>query len=225
MESIKNRLFSLQDLTYRDFHSKLMPTIDKERIIGVRIPVLKKLAKELYGTHEAEQFLNSLPHMYYDENNLHGFLLCCIDNYDECIVAINEFLPYVDNWATCDTLSPKCFKNHLPQLYAQCKVWIANNETYIVRFAVNMLMKYFLDEHFTLESPKLVASISSDEYYVKIGIAWYFATALAKQYDKIITFLENRSLKPWIHNKTIQKALESRRISDGQKEYLKTLKV
>ena len=223
--NIRDHLFEMQDLAYRNFHSKLIPTVDKDRIIGVRTPKLRDFAKGLKGTDEAEEFLSVLPHYYYEENNLHGFLLEYIKEYDACIAALNEFLPYVDNWATCDMMAPKCFKKNLSKLDEQCKLWIADGGTYTVRFAVNMLMKYYLDDNFSPEYPELVVSIDSEDYYIKMVIAWYFATALAKQYDAILPYLENRRLEAWTHNKTIQKALESYRISTEQKQYLRTLKI
>lgn len=222
--TVIDRLFALQDQDYREFHSRLMPTVEKSKVIGVRTPELRKLAKDLRGTQEAEEFLKALPHTYYEENNLHGFLLEYIRDYDTCIEALNRFLPYVDNWATCDMMSPKCLKKHLPALYEQCKLWIAGGEAYTVRFAVNMLMKYYLDDNFQPEYPELVASITSDEYYVKMVVAWYFATALAKQYDAVLPYFEKERLEFWTHNKAIQKAVESYRITNEQKAYLKTLK-
>ncbi|MBP3611419.1 MAG: DNA alkylation repair protein [Lachnospiraceae bacterium] len=224
MQIITERLFELQDLSYKQFHSKLMPTIAPEVIIGVRTPALRKLAKELAGTPEAQAFLQELPHQYYEENNLHGFLLEAVREFDTCIAAVNEFLPYVDNWATCDMMSPKVLKKDLPRLYEWVQRWIASGETYTIRFGVNMLMKYYLDEAFSVEYPELVASISSEEYYVKMVVAWYFATALAKQYEVILPYLTEHRLDVWTHNKTIQKAVESYRITAEQKRYLKTLK-
>ena len=224
MESITGQLFSLQDMKYKQFHSKLMPTIPQELIIGVRTPVLRKLAKSMIGTEEAELFLKELPHKYYEENNLHGFLLEGIKDFEECITAINQFLPYVDNWATCDMMSPKALKKDLTKLYEWVKLWIQSKETYTIRFGVNVLMKYYLDDAFSTEYPDLVASIQSEEYYVKMVIAWYFATALAKQYEAVLPYLEENRLDTWIHNKTIQKAVESYRITPEQKNYLRTLK-
>ena len=224
MESITGQLFSLQDMKYKQFHSKLMPTIPQELIIGVRTPVLRKLAKSMIGTEEAELFLKELPHKYYEENNLHGFLLEGIKDFEECITAINQFLPYVDNWATCDMMSPKALKKDLTKLYEWVKLWIQSKETYTIRFGVNVLMKYYLDDAFSTEYPDLVASIQSEEYYVKMVIAWYFATALAKQYEAVLPYLEENRLDTWIHNKTIQKAVESYRITPERKNYLRTLK-
>lgn len=224
MQSITEQLFALQDLEYKKFHSKLMPTINPDVIIGVRTPELRKLAKQLDKSTNVEFFMQELPHRYYEENNLHGFLIESIRNFDACIAALNQFLPYVDNWATCDMMSPKVLKMDLPKLYEWVKVWIASGETYTVRFGVNMLMKYFLDEAFSPEYPALVASVRSEEYYVKMVVAWYFATALAKQYDAVLPYIEEHRLDAWTHNKTIQKAVESYRISPEQKLYLKTLK-
>ena len=223
-QNITEQLFALQDLEYKKFHSKLMPTINPDVIIGVRTPELRKLAKQLSRSTDVELFLQELPHQYYEENNLHGFLIESIKEFDECISALNKFLPYVDNWATCDMMSPKVLKTNLPKFYEWVKVWIASGETYTVRFGVNMLMKYFLDEAFLPEYPELVASIRSEEYYVKMVVAWYFATALAKQYDAVLSYIEGHRLDAWTHNKTIQKAVESYRISPEQKCYLKTLK-
>jgi len=221
---IREQLFALQDIEYKKFHSKLMPTINPDVIIGVRTPELRKLAKQLDKSTDVELFLQELPHRYYEENNLHGFLIESIKEFNACIAALNQFLPYVDNWATCDMMAPKVLKMDLPRLYEWVKVWIASGETYTIRFGVNMLMKYFLDEAFLPEYPALVASIQSEEYYVKMVVAWYFATALAKQYDAVLPYIEEHRLDAWTHNKTIQKAVESYRISPEQKLYLKTLK-
>ncbi|MBQ8632725.1 MAG: DNA alkylation repair protein [Lachnospiraceae bacterium] len=225
MQSITGQLFALQDIEYKQFHSKLMPTINPDVIIGVRTPELRKLAKQLAKSTNVEKFLQELPHRYYEENNLHGFFIESIRDFDDCIAALNKFLPYVDNWATCDMMAPKVLKTDLPKLYEWVKVWIASEETYTVRFGVNMLMKYFLDEAFLPEYPALVASIRSEEYYVKMVVAWYFATALAKQYDAVLPYIKEHRLDVWTHNKTIQKAVESYRISLEQKTYLKALKI
>ncbi len=223
-EYIEGRLFELQDPRYRDFHSRLMPTIDKETIIGVRTPALRKLAKEYAKMPESAEFLKQLPHRYYEENNLHGFLIEGIKDYDACMEAVNRFLPYVDNWATCDLMAPKVFAKHLSEVEEQARRWIASGETYTVRYGIGTLMRYYLDEHFSVAYPELVASVRSEEYYVNMMIAWYFATALAKQYEAVLPFLEQRRLPKWTHNKAIQKAVESYRITDEQKAYLKTLK-
>lgn len=222
---VREKLFELQDPEYRDFHAKLMPTVDTERIIGVRTPELRKFAREFAKTSDAAGFLKALPHRYYEEDNLHGCLITGMKDYGTCIEKLDEFLPYVDNWATCDMISPKVFKKHLPELYEKIKEWISSGQTYTVRFGIGMLMSFYLDDAFSPEYPELVSGIRSEEYYVNMMVAWYFATALAKQYDIILPYMEKRSLDRWTHNKAIQKAVESRRITDGQKAYLKTLKV
>lgn len=224
IRKIQARLFELQDTEYRDFHARLMPTVDKEKVIGVRTPVLRKYAGELSGQPEAQEFLKALPHTYYEENNLHGFLLEKIKDYDICMGEMKKFLPCIDNWATCDGIAPKVFGRHKEELIKEIPGWLESGQTYVVRFGVNMLMRFFLDEDFKPEYAEKVAAIQSEEYYVKMVVAWYFATALAKQYDAVIPFLEERRLENWTHQKTIQKARESYRISPAQKEYLKTLK-
>lgn len=224
-EYIRKRLFELQDNKYREFQCKLMPTVDAETVIGVRTPQLRSLAKELIKTTDALEFISILPHMYYEENNLHGFIIESIKDYDKCIAEIEKFLPYVDNWATCDLMSPKIFKKNLTALLDRIKVWIASDHTYTIRFGMEMLMSFYLDEHFDPEYPKLVSAVKSDEYYVKMMMAWYFATALAKQYDAVLPYIEQHRLDLWTHNKSIQKALESYRISDDKKKYLKSLKI
>lgn len=224
-EDIRRRLFALQDKKYKAFQCKLMPTVDPETVIGVRTPDLRKLAKEYSKTPEAMEFLKALPHTYYEENNLHGFLIETIKDYDAAIVAVDAFLPFIDNWATCDLMSPKVFKKHLPELFDKIKVWLKSDKTYTVRFGIGMLMSFYLDEHFKPEIPQLVAGIRSDEYYINMMIAWYFATALYKQYDAALPYIQNQRLEKWTHNKAIQKATESYRISDETKAYLRTLKV
>jgi 3-methyladenine DNA glycosylase AlkD len=224
-QEIRRRLFALQDLKYKDFSSKLTPAVDPETVIGVRTPDLRKLAKEYARTPEAEEFLKILPHRYFEENNLHGFLIDTIRDYDAAIDAVEAFLPYIDNWATCDLMSPKIFKKHLPELYEKIKVWMQSDRTYTIRFGIGMLMSHYLDDAFRPEMPELVAAIRSEAYYVNMMIAWYFATALVKQPDCIMPFIEERRLEKWTHNKAIQKAIESYRISDETKTYLRTLKV
>ena len=223
-QEIRNRLFEMQDLKYKEFHSRLMPTVKPDLIIGVRTPELRKFAKELWKEQNITGFMNDLPHRYYEENNLHAFLLELLKDYEDCIEKLNAFLPYVDNWATCDMMTPKVFKKHLPELREQIKLWMDSEHVYEVRFAVDMLMKYYLDDEFEPEYLEWVAGISSEEYYLKMVVAWYFATALAKQYDAVIPYIEEQRLERWTHNKTIQKAVESYRISASQKEYLKKLK-
>ena len=222
--NITEQLLSMQDETYKQFHCKLMPTVNPDTVIGVRVPALRKLAKELYGSAEAEAFLSELPHKYYDENNLHVFLIAQIKDYHTCIAAVERFLPYIDNWATCDGLSPKIFKKHLPELLEHIRMWLASEDTYTVRFAIGMLMQFYLDDAFDVQYMDMVAAVKSEEYYVNMMIAWYFATALAKQYDTAVQYLQTQKLDVWTHNKTIQKAIESYRITDEQKRYLKTLK-
>ena len=225
MTAIQERLFQLQDEKYRDFNASLTPTAEKETMIGVRTPELRKLAKALFGTKEAEDFMAVLPHAYFEENNLHGFLIEQIKDYDACIAALERFLPYVDNWATCDLRSPKVFKKHKAELLEKIKEWLASGHTYTVRFGMGMLMAHYLDEDYREEYPALVASVQSEEYYIRMMQAWYFATALAKQYDSVLPFVEERRLEKWTHNKAIQKAIESRRVSDEQKAYLRSLKI
>lgn len=225
VNEIQTELFRNQDMDYRDFQAKLLPTLAPDTIIGVRTPALRAFAKKLYKENDYDVFLTDLPHKYFDENQLHAFLISEIRDYDLCIKALNRFLPFVDNWATCDQMSPKIFKKHKAKLLEQIKSWILSEKPYTLRFAVGMLMQHFLDEDFDLEYPKMVLTIHSEEYYVKMMIAWYFATALAKQYKSILPFMENKCLEKWIHNKAIQKAIESYRISNEQKEYLRTLKI
>lgn len=224
MQEIQKSLFEMQDLEYKEFHAKLIPNVEPDTIIGVRTPKLRKFAKELQKTEDMTLFLQTLPHVYYEENNLHGFLLEQIRDYEECIKAVDKFLPYVDNWATCDMMAPKIFKKHLPELEEQIRIWLKSAHVYTVRFAVDMLMKYYLDEAFEPKYLEWVAQIRSQEYYVKMVAAWYFATALAKQYEAAVPFIEDKRLEQWTHNKAIQKAVESYRVSEERKCYLKTLK-
>ena len=224
-EDIQKELFALQDTKFRDFQAKLMPTVDPENMIGVRTPALRKYAKEVLKREDYREFLDDLPHKYFDENQLHAFVISGIKDYDECVKEVERFLPLVDNWATCDQMSPKVFKKHKGELLTEIKKWIKSKETYTIRFGVGMLMEHFLDEDYDEAYPKMVAKLRSEEYYVNMMIAWYFATALAKQYDTILPFIENKSLDDWTHNKAIQRAVESYRITPEQKEYLKSLKV
>ena len=225
IEKVQAELFEMQDLTYRDFHATLMPTIDKETVIGVRTPMLRAYAKNFGKTADAVTFLEVLPHKYYEENNLHGLLIEQIKDYPACIAAIERFLPYVDNWATCDMIALRTMKKHLDVFIQEVYSWMASDHPYIVRFGIGMLMRYYLDEQFKPEYPEKVAEIKSDEYYVNMMRAWYFATALAKQYDQILPYLEEKKLDTWTHNKTIQKAVESYRIAAEQKCYLRTLRI
>ncbi len=224
-KSVQRKLFELQDVEYQDFHARLMPTVEKEKIIGIRIPVLRKFAKEYAKSEDAGEFIKILPHDYYEENNLHGFLIEGIKDYEECIRALDIFLPYVDNWATCDIIAPKVFKKHLPELEHKIWEWMASGHTYTVRYGIGMLMRFYLDEAFQKEYLTRVTQVQSEEYYVKMMAAWYFATALAKQYETTLPFIEERRLEKWTHNKAIQKAIESSRITQEQKRYLRTLKI
>ena len=224
MYNIENDLFKLQDIKYRDFQVKLFPTINPDSIIGVRTPILRSYAKKLIKNNNYISFLENLPHKYFDENQLHAFIISEIKDYDECILYLNEFLPFIDNWATCDQLSPKIFKKNHERLLDQIKKWINSSETYTIRFGIGILMQYYLDEDFKIEYLKMISKVKSNEYYVNMMIAWYFATALAKQYEKTIPFIETNKLDTWTHNKTIQKANESYRITMEHKEYLKSLK-
>ena len=225
MTEIQKLLFAKQDIKYRDFQAPLFPNIDKEKMIGVRTPELKKLAKELYGSELANNFIETLPHEYFDENQLHAFLISLIKDYETCLKEVDRFLPYIDNWGTCDQLSPKVFSKHKDELIISIKKWLKSKHTYTVRFAVGMLLALYLDDSFKEEYMEQVSAVKSEEYYINMMIAWYFATALAKQYDAAIEYIEEKKLSPWVHNKTIQKAVESYRISNEQKAYLKSLKI
>lgn len=227
VNEIQNALFAKQDLKYQKFHSGLVPTIDSKSIIGVRTPDLRTIAKEFANHPQVEKYLSSLPHEYYDENQVHAFILSGIKDYDECVVQVDRFLPYVDNWATCDQLRPKAFaqKKNRGRLLKDVEKWLGAGDLYTVRFGVEMLMTHFLDEDFNPKFLKWVAKIRSREYYLNMMVAWYFATALAKQWDATIPYIEKKRLDDWTHNKAIQKAIESYRITDEQKKYLRTLKL
>lgn len=225
LDEIRNELFKMQDTAYRDFNSKLIPTVDKSLFIGVRTPELRKYAKQLAKREDIEDFLNLLPHKYFDENQLHAFIVSEIKDFNSCVEKVNEFLPHIDNWATCDQLSPKVFKKHHKELIAYIKEWLESDNVYTIRFGIGMLMEHFLDEDFDINYLETVSNIRSDEYYVNMMIAWYFATALAKRYESVLPFIEKRSLDIWTHNKAIQKAVESYRISTERKTYLRELKV
>lgn len=226
MEQIVKELFELQDKEYRAFHARLIPNILPERIIGVRTPVLRTYAKEVGKRKEAEAFLQELPHYYYEENNLHGFLLPILyKEPKELLDRLDAFLPYVDNWATCDSMPSKVFKKNLPLVYERVKGWLKSEHTYAVRFGIVTLLGYFLDEAFEPEMLQLVASVQSEEYYIKMAVAWYFSMALVKQYDAALPYIREKKLAPWTHNKAIQKAIESYRIPKETKNYLRTLKI
>ena len=225
MTAIQERLFELKDEKYRDFQVKLIPSVDPETVIGVRTPELRKLAKELIKSGDSEAFLDELPHDHFDENQLHAFILSAMKDYGRCMSGVCAFLPFIDNWATCDQLTPKVFAKNKEDLLEHIKEWIRSDKTYTIRFAAGMLMEHFLGEDFDIAYPEMVAAIRSDEYYVNMMRAWYFATALAKQYDSVIPFIEDKRLDRWTHNKTIQKSVESYRITAEQKAYLKSLKI
>ena len=221
---IQKELFLRQDKEYMKFLSKLTPNVSEDTIIGVRIPEIRKLAKKLVKNNEYEDFLKELPHKYYDENLLHGAIISESKDFEKCIKLLDNFLPFVDNWAVCDTISPKIFKKYKKELIEKIKEWSQSDKTYTCSFGVEMLMTHFLDEDFKKEYLEMVADIHSEEYYVKMAVAWFFATALAKQWDYAVIYLEDNRLDVWVHNKTIQKARESLRISLEKKEYLKKLK-
>ena len=226
MNTITYGLFSLKDEKYRQFHSRLMPNIPIEKIIGVRTPALRKYAKEVAKGQDVYAFLQKLPHAYYEENNLHGALLGILyKDLENYIAQLERFLPYIDNWATCDMISPKVFKKNLPLVYEYVKKWIVSNNTYTVRFAIVTLLGYYLEDAFLPEMLELVAAVKSEEYYVKMAIAWYFSMALVKQYEKTIEYFKTPVLEPWTHNKAIQKAIESYQLDKETKEYLRTLKI
>ena len=221
---IYKELISLQDMGYRDMQITIIPSVKPETIIGVRTPQLRALAKELSKRADVSEFLNELPHEYFEENQLHAFILSGMKDADEAIKLVDEFLPFVDNWATCDQMSPKVFKKHKELLLEYIDKWIKSDLTYVKRFGIGMLMEHFLDEDFKTSYLTKVSKIRSEEYYVNMMIAWYFATALAKQYEATLPYIEKQKLDIWTHNKSIQKAVESYRITPEQKEYLKTLK-
>ena len=223
-KNLTSQLFALQDLSYREFQCRLMPTVEPETVIGVRTPALRKLAKAFAKTEESEVFLKTLPHWYYEEDVLHGILLSSWKDYGRTVEELDRFLPYVDNWAVCDLISPQAFRAHPTDLPERAKGWMEAEHPYTVRFGIGVLMQFYLDESFNPVYMDWVAVLRSGEYYVNMMIAWYFATALAKQYDAAISFLENRRLDTWVHNKAIQKAVESYRVTDERKSYLRTLR-
>ena len=224
IDKIRETLYSLQDEKYGDFQAKLMPTIARETVIGVRTPALRKYAKALTKEKDVSEFLHDLPHKYFEENQLHAFIICEQKEYEACVKELNHFLPYVDNWATCDQMSPKVFRGNHKELLEQIRRWMASDEPYTIRYGIGMLMAHFLEEDFDIQYVEKVAAVKSEEYYVKMMVAWYFATALAKQYEAVVPFIENRRLEEWTHRKAIQKSVESYRITKEQKESLKGLK-
>ena len=224
-EEIREELFRLRDIEYRDFQVRLIPSVEPDQVIGVRTPSLRKYARQLAKREDAWIFLRDLPHRYFDENQLHAFMISGIKDYGKCLEEVNIFLPCVDNWATCDQLSPAVFKKYRQELIREIRNWIDSDRTYTVRFGLGMLMSHFLDEDFDPAFLDLAAGVRSEEYYIKMMIAWYFATALAKQYDAALPYIEDRRLEPWTHNRTIQKAVESFRVSPEQKDYLRSLRI
>ena len=225
MTDLQKELFELKDEKYREFHSKLMPTVSKEKIIGIRTPVLRKFAKDFIRDNRCKQFIKALPHEYYEENNLHGLYIQKIRDFDECLKALDEFLPFVDNWASCDLLNPPALKKNPEKLLCHIKIWLKSEHTYTVRYGVKCLMDNFLGSNFTDEIPRLVCEVKHEDYYVKMVQAWFFATALSKQYEAVLPYITEKRLSPWVHNKAIQKATESYRISDDIKSELKKLKI
>lgn len=224
-QTIQEQLFAMQDIKYQNFQSKLIPTIAPETVIGVRTPQLRKYAREQAKREGIEEFLKNVPHQYYEENNLHAFILEGMKDYEACVQAVDAFLPYVDNWATCDTMSPKIFRKHKEELLEYIAKWLASDKTYTVRYGIGRLMTHYLDEDFEVKYLEQVAAVKSEEYYVNMMRAWYFATALAKQYEQAVRYIDENCLDTWTHNKTIQKAVESSRITPEQKVYLKTKKI
>ena len=223
-EKLREKLFELQDEEFKNFQAKLLPTVDKEKIIGVRTPELKKFAKEFFTEETTEIFLNDLPHKYFEENFIHVVLLCEMKDFGSCLQGVKSFLPYVDNWAICDSLVPKIFSKHTEELETEIESWLKSNATYTLRFAILMLMKFYLDKNFNKKYLTWVATVRQNDYYVEMMAAWYFAEALIKQYNTAIIFLQENLLSASVHRKTIQKAVESRRISEDKKIYLKTLR-
>ena len=223
-DEVVAELFQMRDKGYALLQAKTIPTVDADRIIGVRTPALRALAKQLYKGRDIDEYLSSVPHQFFEEDQLHAFVISLEKDFEKCIAEVDAFLPFIDNWATCDQLSPKVFKKEPEKLLPYIHTWIKSNNTYTVRFAIGMLMQHFLDERFDTKYAEMVANVRSEEYYIKMMIAWYFATALAKQYETILPYLEDRRLIEWVHNKAIQKSVESYRITENQKAYLKTLR-
>lgn len=221
---IREQLLSMGEEGYRLFQCKLMPTVDPRRVIGIRTPQLRRFSLVLSRQPQAQEFLRALPHFYYEENNLHGFLIERLGDYRQTVEALHLFLPYVDNWATCDAIHPRVFSKNTSQLLEEVRVWMASQHPYTVRFGIGVLMREYLDEHFSEEYLEWVASVDSEHYYVRMMVAWYFATALAKQYDFALKYLQDHRLPLWVHNKTVQKAVESYRLTDAQKALLRKLR-
>ena len=227
IEVIQHKLLSMQDKAYRDFNAKLIPTVDPKLMIGIRTPLLRKFAKDLFKTEpkQAAAFMQTLPHRYFEENNLHAFLIENIKDFDTAIAETERFLPFIDNWATCDSFAPRLFKKYPDEVYQKILIWIRSPRTYTVRYAINLLLSNYLDDRFKPEMLELVSTVKSEEYYINMMIAWYFSFALIKQYDAALPYIKKQTLAPFTHNKTIQKAVESYRIPADVKDYLRTLKV
>lgn len=225
MNELQQNLFGMRDAAYAAFIAKLTPGFPPSHFIGVRVPLLRTIARSFAKEEAASQrFLSHLPHSYYEEDMLHGMLISLVKDYDRCLDLTDRFLPYVDNWAVCDTLSPKVFAKHKAQLLENILRWSSSSHTYTCRFGLRMLMTHFLDDSFSADFLEIPAAIRSEEYYVKMMVAWFFATALAKQWEATLPYLENRQLDPWTHRKTIQKAIESYRIPPERKDYLRKLR-
>lgn len=224
---IVKELFKLQDVGYKEFNQKLIPTVEKDRVIGIRMPVLRNFAKEIYKNNfdDCIKFLEKLPHFYFEENNLHAMIIENMKDFKKVMEYTEKLIPYIDNWATCDTFSPKIFKKHSKEVYEKILNWINSENTYVIRYGIGLLLSNYLDENFEKVHLEIVSKIRSEEYYVNMMVAWYFATALSKQYESTIEFIENHTLDIWTHNKAIQKSVESRRITDEQKIYLRSLKI
>ncbi len=222
--TVYDRLLKVKDDKYKEFQSKLVPNISPDTILGVRTPDMRKVAKEIFESGEKDGFLNELPHKYYEENLVHFFVIALIKDFDECVKEVEKFLPYVDCWPVSDQATPKAFKKNHKKLLPYIKKWIASDHVYTARFGIRMLMNEFLGEDFSEEYLELVASKSGEDYYLKMMAAWYFATALAKRYDESVKYIEERRLDEWVHRKSIQKAIESYRVSDEHKEYLKSFR-
>ena len=223
-DEIRTELKSLQDVKYREMQVRIIPTVKPESVVGVRTPELRRMAQKYAQAEDVDVFLNDLPHAFFEENQLHAFILSGMKDYDACLEKLNRFLPYVDNWATCDQMSPKVFRKHRKELLNSIREWIRSKEPYTIRFGIGMLMEHYLDGDFDPAYPEMAAGVRSEEYYVNMMTAWYFATALAKQYDAILPYIEEHRLDDWTHNKAIQKAIESYRIAPERKDYLRPLK-
>ena len=218
---LQAELLALSEPDYRDFQCSLMPTVSRDRVIGVRIPALRKIAARMNREGESGEFLKALPHRFFEEDILHAIMSSGIQ---DPIPELERFLPYVDNWSVCDTLAPKAFRKEKAKLISHVQKWLQSEHSYTVRFAMGVLMRYFLDDCFSVRHLQLVADSITEDYYVKMMAAWYYATALAKQYDYTVTLLEENRLPVWVHNKTIQKAVESFRVTEEHKNYLRTLR-